>query len=91
MALATLVLGVTLLVLLRLSQRALPFLQPGDTYRWPADFVPLALWLAIASSLGGAVYLGAAALLRLDEMGTVLARVRELMVQFGRGDSPPHL
>src|SRR6185503_1053671 len=46
MALATLAFGATLLAALRVSEGALPFLRAGDLYRWPADFLALAGWLA---------------------------------------------
>jgi putative peptidoglycan lipid II flippase len=78
MALATLAFGAALLALLWISRPALPFLRPGDTYRWPADFVPLAIWLAVATGLGIAVYGGVAALLRLDEMRVALGRIRSI-------------
>ncbi len=78
MALATLACGAALLALLWLSRAALPFLRPGDTYRWPADFIALALWLLAVGSLSGAAYGGVAALLRLEEMRAVLERLVQM-------------
>jgi putative peptidoglycan lipid II flippase len=75
MALATLACGVALLALLRLSEGALPFLAPGDTYRWPQQFLPLVGWLALAAGVSGAVYAAAAAALRLDELRSVTDRL----------------
>lgn len=76
MAAATLAFSVVLLALLRFSQPLLPFLNPGDTYRWPADFVPLALWLAAAVSLSAAIYVGIAWQLGSSELRAVVARLR---------------
>ncbi|MBK9712181.1 MAG: murein biosynthesis integral membrane protein MurJ [Kouleothrix sp.] len=84
MLLATLVFGAALLALLRLSQPALPFLLPGDTYRWPADFLPLVLWMAAACGLGALVYGAASALLRLPEMRAALARAGGLLRRIAR-------
>jgi len=75
MALATLASGAALLALLRLSEGALPFLAPGDTYRWPQQFLPLVGWLALAAGVSGAVYAAAAAALRLDELRSVTDRL----------------
>jgi putative peptidoglycan lipid II flippase len=74
MLLATLATGAALLAALRLSQPVLPFLQPGDAYRWPGEFLPLALWLAGAGALAGLIYAGAALLLRLPEIRQITAR-----------------
>jgi putative peptidoglycan lipid II flippase len=76
MVIATLLFGVTLLAALWFSSEALAFLRPGDTYRWPADFLPLALWLAGVSVGSGVMYLGSARLLRLDEVTVTIARLR---------------
>src|SRR6266545_2392770 len=78
---ATLACAVTLLALLWISQPALPFLREGDTYRWPVDFVSLALWLAGAGALGMLVYGGVALALRLEEIRATLRRVRGLLVR----------
>lgn len=69
------------LALLALSQAALPFLRPGDNYRWPADFVPLALWLAVATVLGGLGYAGVAHALGLAELREARARVGALLTR----------
>jgi putative peptidoglycan lipid II flippase len=61
------------------SRPALRFLQPGDTYRWPADFVPLAIWLAAAGAVAALVYGGAALALRLDELRDVLGRLKPML------------
>jgi putative peptidoglycan lipid II flippase len=76
MALAAFAAGGTAFALLRGSQRWLGFLQPGDTYRWPVDFLPLAGWLAGAAALAAVVYAGVAWLFRLRELQTLLARRR---------------
>ncbi len=78
---ATLACAAALLALLWISRPALPFLQSGDTYRWPADFVSLALWLAGAGALGMLVYGGVALALRLEEIRATLRRVRGLLVR----------
>jgi putative peptidoglycan lipid II flippase len=83
MALATLAFGATLLAALRLSQGALPFLRAGDSYRWPADFLPLAGWLAAVCGVGAAVYLASAALLGLEEIHMALAWLRRLAARLG--------
>lgn len=84
MALAALAFGAALLALLRLSQAALPFLAPGDTYRWPQEFLPLLGWLALASALAGAVYAAAAAALRLEELRAVTARAAGIVGRLKR-------
>lgn len=81
MALATLAFAATLLAVLRLSQPALPFLRPGDTYRWPADFLPLVLWLAIVAAAGFAIYAGVAALMGSQEVRAIARRVAELVAR----------
>lgn len=78
---ATLACAVTLLALLWFSRPALAFLQSGDSYRWPADFVPLALWLAGAAALGAIAYGVVALALRLEELHTALRRVRGLLAR----------
>ncbi|GAB4211926.1 MAG: murein biosynthesis integral membrane protein MurJ [Roseiflexaceae bacterium] len=75
MLLAALAMAAALLAVLALSARPLPFLAPGDTYRWPDQFLPLLAWLAAAGALGAAVYAGAALLLRLDELPAVTSRL----------------
>jgi putative peptidoglycan lipid II flippase len=76
MALAAGAFAATLAALLAASQGALPLLRPGDAYRWPQDFPPLALWLAAAAGLAALVYLGATALLGLEEPRALLGRLR---------------
>jgi putative peptidoglycan lipid II flippase len=84
---ATLACAVTLLALLWISQPALPFLREGDTYRWPVDFVPLALWLAGAGALGLLVYGGVALTLGLEEIRATRQRARGLLERVrGLGD-----
>jgi putative peptidoglycan lipid II flippase len=78
MALAALGFGVALAAALWLSREMLPFLRPGDAYRWPQDFAPLALWLAGATLLAGSVYAGIAALFRLEELRALLGRLSGL-------------
>jgi len=78
---ATLACAATLLALLWISQPALPFLRAGDTYRWPNDFGPLALWLAAAGALGMLVYGGVALALGLEEIGATLRRARGLLAR----------
>ncbi len=81
MVLAALAMGGALAGLLALSAGPLPFLGPGDTYRWPDQFAPLLAWLAAASAGGGATYLGVSLLLGLEEpratLGRVVAAVRK--------------
>jgi hypothetical protein len=54
---------------------------PGTPYRWPADFVPLILWLGAAGALGGLAYGGVAALLGVAELRAAWARVRGLVMR----------
>lgn len=75
MVLSTFVFGGVLLALLRVSQPVLAFLAPGDTFAWRADALPLAIWLAFALAIGGLVYAGIGALLRLDEVGELGGRL----------------
>jgi putative peptidoglycan lipid II flippase len=84
MLLATLSCGAALLVLRAASATWLPFITPGDTYRWPEDFLPLVAWLMAASAIGAAVYAGVAALLGLDEVRAAWARLSGLAARFGR-------
>jgi putative peptidoglycan lipid II flippase len=79
MGLAAGVFGGALLGLRQLSAPWLGSLRPGDTYRWPFDFLPLALWVGLALSLAGALYLGTALLLRLPEAGALLDRARRVI------------
>ncbi|MEN9937338.1 MAG: hypothetical protein RLZZ387_3917 [Chloroflexota bacterium] len=76
MALAALAFTATLWGLLALSQRPLPFLRLGDTYRWPEDFLPLALWLVGVAGAAGLVYAGASAALGVEELRTLVRRLR---------------
>jgi putative peptidoglycan lipid II flippase len=78
---ATLACAATLLALLWISQPTLPFLQNGDTYHWPADFVPLALWLASVGAVGMLVYGGMALALGLEEIRAMLRRARALLAR----------
>jgi hypothetical protein len=48
------------------------------------DFPPLAAWLAAACAIGAAVYLGIAALLKLEETRMLAGKLRELMERFRR-------
>ena len=76
MVLATLAFAAALAGLLAGSQRWLPFLRPGDTYHWPQDFVPLALWMGGATAVAGLAYAGVAAALGLDELRALVGRLR---------------
>jgi putative peptidoglycan lipid II flippase len=76
--LATLVCGAVLLALRLLSAGALPTIIPGSTYRWPADFVPLAAWLAATIACAMAIYLGVTAALGLPETRSLAARLKAL-------------
>jgi putative peptidoglycan lipid II flippase len=80
-ALGTLALSGTLAVLLIVSERALAFTRMGDTYRWPADFLPLAGWLGAVGGLSFAAYLGVTARLRLEELEVLLTRVRRRTIR----------
>lgn len=84
MALAALAMGAALLGALALSQPALPFLRPGDAYRWPEHFLPLALWLGAACLLAALVYAGVAALLRLEELRALLGRLGGIAARLRR-------
>ncbi|NJK81204.1 MAG: murein biosynthesis integral membrane protein MurJ, partial [Chloroflexaceae bacterium] len=75
-ALATLVLAGWLWALRTLSQPFLPFLAVAGPYRWPADVVPLVLWLAVAGASGALLYTLLAALFGASEARAVLARLR---------------
>jgi putative peptidoglycan lipid II flippase len=79
MILATLACVLTLALLHRSSYAVLPFVAPGDTYRWPGDFLPLLAWLTGATVLGGLVYAGVAALLRVPELGATMARGQRIL------------
>jgi putative peptidoglycan lipid II flippase len=81
MGAAALACAATLLTLLWLSRPSLAFLQNGDSYRWPADFVPLAIWLAVASALGVLTYGGVALALRLEEVRTMQARAGSILAR----------
>jgi putative peptidoglycan lipid II flippase len=83
MLLATLVCSAALLALRQASAAWLPFVMPGDTYRWPDDFLPLVAWLACAGAVGAAVYTGVAALLGLEEVRATWVRLRGLAARFG--------
>jgi putative peptidoglycan lipid II flippase len=91
MLLATLACGAAVTFARLASTRALPFLAPGSAYRWPADFVPLALWLAAAGGLGLLTYGGLAQLLRLPEMRATRGRVAQVAARLGtrRGRTEP--
>jgi hypothetical protein len=71
---AALLCGAAVLALRLVSYNLLPYLAPGGRYRWPLDFVPLALWIGVAAVVGMAVYAGMAALLHLDELRLAMAR-----------------
>jgi len=45
-------------------------------YNWPADFLPLLLWLTAAGLLAGGAYLGCALALRLPEAQELVRRIR---------------
>ena len=84
MLLATLVCSAVLLALRQASAAWLPFVMPGDTYRWPDDFLPLVAWLACVATVGAAVYGGVAALLGLEEVRATWARLRGLIRRVGK-------
>lgn len=79
MLLAALVCGVTLAALLELSGTLLPIFAAGATYRWPGDFPLLLAWIAGVATLGGVVYAGVAAWLRLPELAAFLGRGRGVL------------
>lgn len=81
MILATLACALTLALLYRASFVALPLVAPGDTYRWPGDFLPLLVWLAGATTAGVLAYAGVAALFRVPEFGAAIARGQRLMMR----------
>ncbi|MGQ9829043.1 MAG: murein biosynthesis integral membrane protein MurJ [Roseiflexus sp.] len=79
MILATLACACTLALLHRSSYALFPIVAPGDTYRWPHDFLPLLAWLTGASVLGGLVYAGVAALLHVPELNATTARGQQVL------------
>jgi putative peptidoglycan lipid II flippase len=83
MLLAALAMAGALLGLLWLSAQSLPFLRAGDSYHWPGDFVPLALWLSAAGLLGALAYGIAATLMRLPEIGAIRARLGGVAARLG--------
>lgn len=56
----------------------LPALDPLAAYRWPADFLALAIWLAGVGLLAAAIYGGATWLIGLAEPHTTIERIRRL-------------
>jgi putative peptidoglycan lipid II flippase len=78
MLLATAACTAVLALLLPASIPALPFLQESG-YGWPQDFPALAVWTSAAAVLGGLVYAGAAALLRIDELETLRERAERVL------------
>ncbi|MDW8148204.1 MAG: murein biosynthesis integral membrane protein MurJ [Roseiflexaceae bacterium] len=90
MILATLVCAFILALLHRASFAALPLVAPGDTYRWPGDFLPLLAWLAGTTAAGIFAYAGVAALFRVPELGAAIARGQRALTQvrlrFAAGD-----
>lgn len=90
MILATLACALTLALLHRASFAALPFVTPGDTYRWPGDFLPLLTWLAGATTAGILAYAGVAALFRVPELSAAIARGQRMLtrvrLRFAPGD-----
>ena len=75
MLLAALAAAGAVFALRTLSLPWLPALAPTASYRWQSGFLPLAIWLAAAGALGGLVYGAVAALLRLDELRALRARI----------------
>ncbi len=84
MLLATLAAAAALWLARDLSARWLPAILPNPGYRPLADFVPLALWLALAGMLGGLVYGGCAWLLGLGEVRALRGRLAAVLRR-GRG------
>jgi putative peptidoglycan lipid II flippase len=78
MLLATCVCGAALLALRFLSARLLPTIVPLSAYRWPADFVPLAAWLAATTVCGAALYGGITAALGLPETRSLVGRLQRI-------------
>jgi putative peptidoglycan lipid II flippase len=81
MLLATLACGAVLLALRLASAGQLPFIVAGTRYRWQADFIPLAIWLAAAGGLGALAYGAVAALLGVEELRTAWARARAIVAR----------
>jgi putative peptidoglycan lipid II flippase len=73
MALCGLASGALLALALTARTVWLPILMPYD---WPADFLPLLLWLAAAALLAGGAYIGCALVLRLSEAQELVQRRR---------------
>ncbi|HMP39746.1 MAG TPA: murein biosynthesis integral membrane protein MurJ [Roseiflexaceae bacterium] len=68
--------GSVLLLLQQGAATTLPFIQPGDTYRWPEDFPVLLAWLVLCGALASATYLACTALFGLGETRQLAARLR---------------
>ena len=79
MGLASALFGAALLGLRLLSAPWLSSLQAGDTYTWPWDFLPLAIWTGAVLVVCGALYGGLAVLLRLPEAAALVGRIRRLI------------
>ncbi|HEU5088159.1 MAG TPA: murein biosynthesis integral membrane protein MurJ [Roseiflexaceae bacterium] len=75
MALAALLMLGGLLAFRAWTAPLVPAILAGAPYRWPQDFVPLALWTACATLVGAGVYAGLALLLRIPELRAVAERV----------------
>ncbi|WP_157042678.1 lipid II flippase MurJ [Roseiflexus castenholzii] len=90
MILATMACAFALALLLRSSYAIAPFVAPGDTYRWPDDFLPLVVWLAGATAAGVLAYAGVTALFRVSELSAAVARGRRILTRawfrFAPGD-----
>ncbi len=61
----------------------LPFVRAGDTYRWPTDAIPLALWLLLVAAVSFGIYLAVAAALGLPNVRLLLGRLRAVMGRIG--------
>jgi hypothetical protein len=59
-----------------LSLPLLPFLSSAGVYHWPADLLPLLLWLAAVGIAGAFMYGGLAAAFGSSEARDVLSRLR---------------
>jgi putative peptidoglycan lipid II flippase len=81
MILATLACAFTLALLHRSSYAIFPLVVPGDTYRWPGDFLPLLAWLAGATAAGVLVYVGVTALFKVPELGAATARGQRVLAR----------
>lgn len=65
-----------LFVLRTWSMGQIPAISPRAVYRWPEDFLGLAVWTAGVGSIGAGLYAGLTILFRVPELRGLINRVR---------------